>query len=167
MVMLERRGFVAGLTATIMAVIAAVVGIPLAGYTILPALRRRPEAWLDAGASADLLPGRPRALKVHQTISDGWHKATVAKSVWAVKHASGEVVVYSGLCTHLGCGIRWIAQQQRFECPCHTAAFGLDARVLGGPPPRPLDTVPSKVERGRLLVIYKEFKAGTAAKIEL
>lgn len=35
--LLARRGFVAGLTSAIMAVIAAVVGIPLAGYTILPA----------------------------------------------------------------------------------------------------------------------------------
>lgn len=165
--LLKRRGFVAGLTAAIMAVIAAVVGVPLAGYTILPALRRRPEAWLDAGASADLLPGQPRELKVHQTISDGWHKTTVAKSVWAVKHVSGEVVVYSGLCTHLGCGFRWNQQSQRFECPCHTAAFALDGRVLSGPPPRPLDTLPARIEGGRLLVIYKEFKAGTATKIEM
>lgn len=165
--MLERRSFVTGLTATIMAVIGAVVGLPLAGYTILPALRKRPEMWLDAGAAADLLPGQPRALTVHQTISDGWHKTTMAKSVWAVKQVSGEVVVYSGLCTHLGCGIRWNLETQQFQCPCHTAVFALDGRVLGGPPPRPLDTVPSKVEGGRLLVIHKEFKAGAATKIEL
>ncbi len=165
--MLERREFVTKLTATIMAMIGAVVGIPLAGYTVLPALRKRPEQWLDAGAEADLIPNQPREVKVYQTVSDGWMKTTLAKSVWAVKQVSGEVIVYSGLCTHLGCGIRWNPNTQQFQCPCHTGLFALDGRVLGGPPPRPLDTLPAKIEGGRLLVIYKEFKAGTAAKIEL
>lgn len=165
--MLERRGFVTGLLAVLGAVMAAVVSLPLAGYTILPALRKRPETWVDAGAVAGLIPGQPRELKVFQTIQDGWLKTTVPKSVWAVKQASGEVVVYSGLCTHLGCGFRWNPQQQQFQCPCHMASFALDGQVLGGPPPRPLDTLQSKIEEGRLRVIYKEFKAGAAAKIEL
>jgi menaquinol-cytochrome c reductase iron-sulfur subunit len=165
--MLERRGFVAGLTAAIMGVIGAVVGVPLAGYTILPTLRRTPEIWNDAGPVTGLISGRPRELKVLRTIQDGWLKTTVPKSVWAVKQDSGEVVVFSGLCTHLGCGFRWNSDMQRFQCPCHTAAFALDGQVLGGPPPRPLDRLPAKVEGGRLLVVYKEFKAGSASKIEL
>lgn len=165
--MLERRRFVTGLVATIMAAIGAVIGVPLAGYTVLPALRKRPESWVDAGAASDLIPDQPRELKVLQSVSDGWLKTTVAKSVWAVKHASGEVVVYSGHCPHLGCGLRWNRDAQQFECPCHRGTFALDGRVLGGPPPRPLDTLPVKIEGGRLLVIYKEFRAGTAAKMEL
>lgn len=165
--LLERRGFVARLVAAIMAVIGAVAGVPLAGYTILPALKKRPERWVDAGAAAELMPGQPRELKIYQTVTDGWLKTTVPKSVWAVKHHSGEVVVYSGLCPHLGCAFRWNPQKQQFQCPCHTAAFALDGRVLGGPPPRPLDTLPSKVEGGRLLVIYKEFKAGASKPVEI
>lgn len=165
--MLERRGFVAGLTAAIVAVIGAVVGLPLAGYTILPALRTRPETWLDAGGVGELVPGRPRELRVYQTVTDGWMKATLAKSVWAVKQPSGEIVVYSGHCPHLGCGFRWNPGKEQFQCPCHTGVFALDGRVLGGPPPRPLDTLPAKVESGRLLVQYKEFRAGTPSKLEL
>ncbi len=165
--MLERRRFVTGLTASIMAIIGSVIGLPLIGYTILPALKKRPEVWADTGAIDDLVPGQPQELTVHQNVMDGWLKTTVSKSVWAVKQTSGEVVVYSGLCTHLGCGFRWNGQQQRFQCPCHTAAFALDGRVLGGPPPRPLDTLPAKIEGGRLLVMYKEFKAGASTKIEI
>jgi menaquinol-cytochrome c reductase iron-sulfur subunit len=165
--MLERRGFVAGLTAAIMGVIGVVVGVPLAGYTILPTLRRTPETWNDAGLVEKLFLGKPQELRVFQSITDGWLKTKMSKSVWAVKQPSGEVVVFSGLCTHLGCGFRWNSDTQRFQCPCHTAAFGLDGQVLGGPPPRPLDRLPAKVEGGRLFVVYKEFKAGSAAKIEL
>lgn len=165
--MLERRGFVSGLLAVLGAVVAAVVGLPLVGYTVLPALKKRPEVWTDAGAEADLIPDRPRELKIYLTVTDGWHTTTLSKSVWAVKQASGDVIVYSGLCTHLGCGIRWNPDTQQFHCPCHRGIFALDGRVLGGPPPRPLDRLPVKIEGGRLLVMYKEFKAGTAAKIEL
>jgi len=165
--MLERRGFVVGLLSVIGAVIGGALGLPLAGYTILPALRKRPETWIDAGAVTALPSGEPREFRIYEKVRDGWLKTTVSKSVWAVKQASGDVVVYSGLCPHLGCGFRWNREKQQFQCPCHTAAFGLDGRVLGGPPPRPLDTLQSKIEEGRLLVIYKEFKAGSAAKIEL
>ena len=164
---LARRGFLAGVTATLAGIVATVLGVSLAGSTILPALRKRPEKWADTGPVADLLPGQPTALKIFQTISDGWLKTTMVKSVWAVTQASGEVVVYSGLCTHLGCGFRWNDQKQQFQCPCHMGVFAIDGRVLGGPPPRALDTLPVKVEQGRLLVSYKEFRAGTTSKIEL
>jgi menaquinol-cytochrome c reductase iron-sulfur subunit len=30
-----------------------------------------------------------------------------------------------------------------------------------------LDALPTKVENGRLLVVYKEFKSGIAAQVEL
>jgi menaquinol-cytochrome c reductase iron-sulfur subunit len=45
--------------------------------------------------------------------------------------------------------------------------FDISGRVVGGPAPRPLDALPSKVENGRLLVVYKEFKSGVARQVEL
>jgi menaquinol-cytochrome c reductase iron-sulfur subunit len=38
---------------------------------------------------------------------------------------------------------------------------------LAGPAPRPLDLLPSKIENGRLLVEFKEFKPGTGQVVEL
>ncbi len=165
--MLERRGFVAGLTVAIAGVIAAVLGVPLAGYTILPALRRRPEEWHDAGPVDRLSLDEPKAVTLALTVKDGWRTSSSAKTVWAIKQASGAVTVYSGHCPHLGCGFRWEPARHAFLCPCHLGLFALDGRVLGGPPPRPLDTLPAKVEGGRLFIIYREFKAGATAKIEL
>ena len=45
----------------------------------------------------------------------------------------------STVCPHLGCRVRWEPQDQQFKCPCHTAAFDREGKVLSGPPPRPLD----------------------------
>jgi menaquinol-cytochrome c reductase iron-sulfur subunit len=43
----------------------------------------------------------------------------------------------------------------------------MEGTVKAGPAPRPLDTLPSKVENGELYVMYQEFKSGLAKKVEL
>lgn len=162
-----RRTFLAWMSGAIAGAIGLVVGIPLVGYTILPALKRRQPEWNEVGKVESLQPGVPKEMACIHSITDGWQKTTTKKSIWVVKDDSGTITAYSPICTHLGCGYRWEADQRKFHCPCHHSFFALDGKVLSGPAPRPLDTLPAKIENGRLLVIYKEFKAGTAAKIEL
>jgi len=162
-----RRTFLAWVSGAIAATIGAAVGIPLFGYTVLPALKRQKLSWNDVGPVGSLEPASPKEMACIYSVTDGWQKTTTKKSVWAVKDDKGAVTVFSPLCTHLGCGYRWEGEQRQFYCPCHNSYFAIDGKVLGGPAPRPLDTLPAKVEKGRLLVIYKEFKAGTSTKIEL
>lgn len=162
-----RRTFLTWVSGAIAATIGAAVGIPLVGYTILPALKRQKLSWHDIGPVENLEPASPKEMACIHSVTDGWQKTSTKKSLWVVKDNAGGVTVYSPLCTHLGCGYRWEADQRQFYCPCHNSYFALDGKVLGGPAPRPLDTLPVKIEKGRLLVVYKEFKAGTAEKIEL
>lgn len=42
-------------------------------------------------------------------------------------------------CTHLGCSVPWIVDEQRFACPCHASAFNIRGDVVNAPAPRPLD----------------------------
>lgn len=163
----KRRSFLAWVTAGAAALIGGLVGLPIAGYTILPALKRQERRWADAGRLESLHPGKPKELDVMVTVADGWRTITTKKSVWAVKLDNGTVAVYSPLCTHLGCGYRWETGQRQFRCPCHNSYFAIDGSVLAGPAPRSLDRLPFKVDKGRLLVMYKEFKAGTREQIEL
>lgn len=162
-----RRTFLGWVSGVIAAAIGLAVGIPLVGYTILPALKRRKTEWNDVGSVHSLQPGIPKEMACIHSISDGWQKTTAKKSLWTVKDDKGIVTVFSPLCTHLGCGYRWETDKQKFFCPCHNSFFALDGKVLSGPAPRGLDTLPVKIENERVLVIYKEFKAGSAAKIEL
>lgn len=163
----SRRTFLGWVSGAIAAAMGLAIGIPLVGYTILPALKRRKLGWNDVGAVESLEPGVPKEMECVYSVTDGWQKTTAKKAVWAVQDESGAIAAYSPLCPHLGCGYRWESEKRQFHCPCHNSKFSIDGKVLSGPAPRPLDTLPEKVEHGRLLVIYKEFKAGTAAKIEL
>ncbi len=71
------------------------------------------------------------------------------------QHAADGVVVYSAVCTHLGCTVsQWEAAQQVLLCPCHKGLYDpkQGAKVVGGPPPRPLAALPVKLEGDRIVV---------------
>ena len=52
------------------------------------------------------------------------------------------VFAYSMICTHQGCTVMFNAAGNTLDCPCHGGKFdpANGGKVLGGPPPRPLDT---------------------------
>jgi menaquinol-cytochrome c reductase iron-sulfur subunit len=162
-----RRSFFVKTTVFISSLIGISLAIPLIGYVIAPAFQRRNKEWVSLGKAGELPVGEPKALDYSLTAKDGWQESHTTKGVWAVKQADGQVTVYSPICPHLGCGFRWDQQDRLFKCPCHGSIFNIDGTVKAGPAPRPLDTLPAKVENGDLLVQYQEFKSGQAKKVEL
>ncbi|BCA55938.1 putative Quinol-cytochrome c reductase, FeS subunit, modulated with PRC-barrel [Nitrospira sp. KM1] len=80
-------------------------------------------------------------------------------------------VAFSGKCPHLGCGYKWRQHKvlgQVFLCPCHLSIYDAAGKVLDGPAPRPLDSLPIKVSAGGdVEIIDMEFKAGTKAQIRI
>jgi cytochrome b6-f complex iron-sulfur subunit len=55
-----------------------------------------------------------------------------------VRVDASTVAVLSAVCTHLGCLVNYVAQNQDLECPCHASAYALDGHVLAPPAPSPL-----------------------------
>ena len=111
------------------------------GFIVASYLTPIPEGLGDEDveiADADLKPGR--AVQV-------LHKG---KPVLVVRDADGGLHALSAVCTHLGCLVKWDADQQRILCPCHDAAFTLQGEVLGGPAPEPLPRVPIGVVDGMI-----------------
>jgi menaquinol-cytochrome c reductase iron-sulfur subunit len=111
--------------------------------------------------------GQPLHLKFTAQIEEAYIQETVLRSVWVIKHSPSSLTVYSPICTHLGCHFTWNEKTAHFECPCHGSVFDIDGKVLGGPAPRPLDTLPYKIENGSLLVMWEQFKAGVPQKISI
>lgn len=163
----SRRTFFQWMTGAAVACIGLGLSIPLLGYLMSPALKRRTQPWVDVGAVEDLSVSEPKQLDYVTSIRDGWMETKAHKAVWAVKRADGGVTVFSPICTHLGCGYRWEENDHTFKCPCHDSVYDVEGHVKSGPAPRRLDVLPVKVEQGRLLVMYKEFKAGLPVAKEL
>ena len=143
------------------------LAVPLVGYVIAPAFKRRTQSWVDVAGADELAAGVPKQLEYVATVQDGYLKTKTQKAVWAVKQTNGGVTVFAPMCTHLGCGYHWDGGEQKFKCPCHGSVFDVSGRVIAGPAPRPLDVLPSKVDNGRLLVMYKEFTSGVSRQVEL
>lgn len=63
------------------------------------------------------------------------------KPAVVMQPSPGVFVALSAVCTHLGCVVAWQDQAGEFQCPCHGGRFSAEGLVLGGPPPKPLETL--------------------------
>ncbi len=69
--------------------------------------------------------------------------------------SSGGPVVFSAVCSHLGCLVSYHKDKQEFVCPCHGGRYDLTGRNISGPPPAPLTRFPLKIQDGMLFVGVK------------
>jgi cytochrome b6-f complex iron-sulfur subunit len=69
-----------------------------------------------------------------------------------LQKAPGVFVAFSAICTHLGCIVKWLPEKGEFLCPCHAGRYASDGKVLGGPPPKPLRTIPVALSGDNLLI---------------
>jgi len=80
--------------------------------------------WLKPGevkSEADVLPGTGAVIR------RGVHKIALYRD------EAGTLHEMSARCTHLGCAVRWNAQDATWDCPCHGSRFDAEGRVVSGP----------------------------------
>jgi thiosulfate dehydrogenase [quinone] large subunit len=72
---------------------------------------------------------------------------------WVVHPTGNDFVAFSAVCTHAGCSVQFDSGSMQFVCPCHGGTY--DARtgkVVAGPPPSPLPSIPVHVVNGEIRV---------------
>jgi glycine/D-amino acid oxidase-like deaminating enzyme/nitrite reductase/ring-hydroxylating ferredoxin subunit len=76
---------------------------------------------VDVGALEAVPAGEGRIVRV-----DGHRRA-------AFRDDDGRVHVFSPVCPHLGCLVRWNGSARSWDCPCHGSRFAPTGEVLEGP----------------------------------
>jgi len=162
----SRRGFMKIAIATLASMSGFVLGLPFIRtiYSSGPVAESR---WSEVTRVESLPLNKPVNIKFPTQSEDAFIRGTSVHSVWVIRHSGTALAVFSPVCTHLGCYFKWNRSTERFECPCHASVFSIDGKVLGGPAPRPLDTLPHKVENNTLLVKWENFKSGVTEKIQV
>jgi menaquinol-cytochrome c reductase iron-sulfur subunit len=159
---ISRNDFVKATVGVLGTIMGAIIGIPIIGYIIAPALKRQEsEAWIPAGTLDKYPVGEPTLFNFTRTQVNGWERTVNSYGVyvWRQSEAENDVVAFSNVCTHLACRVHWNDQVQEYVCPCHDGHFDLEGDVVSGPPPRPLDRYETKVEDGNLSLHFQEGKA--------
>lgn len=146
---------------------ALLAGIPALRAFLSPAFRhRRQEKWIRLGDVDQFDPEVPTKVDFVDSVSDAWVETRRLRNVWIYTEDGETFKVYNGRCTHLGCNYFLDEEKTVFRCPCHTGFFDIKSGiVLGGPPPRPLDTLAVKVENGVLYAEYQDFRLGVPEKV--
>jgi len=151
---LSRRNFLAIATGAIGGLIGIVMAIPAVAYIIGPALQKKTsENWVRLGPTSKVELGNPSLFKATVQSQTGWIVTEDEVSVYILTEDGREYIALSNICTHLGCRVRWIADQNQYFCPCHNAIFDKTGLVLSGPPPKPLDRYETKVEDDQLYIL--------------
>lgn len=162
----DRRGFLKVVSTAGGIALGALAGLPALFAFITPAFRKpRPENWISLGEVEFFDWDVPIRIDVPQTVTDAWMERRVIRSVWIQTENGEDFKIFSGRCPHLGCAYAFDEDEGTFVCPCHEGLFdSLSGEVLGGPPPRPLDTLEGKVEDGILFARWEDFRLGISEK---
>jgi menaquinol-cytochrome c reductase iron-sulfur subunit len=150
---LSRRDFMQTAIWGIGGLIGVGFGITAAVYVVGPALaKQQTSTWVPLGPASKVETGTPTLFSFSLQTQTGWISSNEEISVYVLTTDGRTYIAMSNICTHLGCHVRWIDDQQKFFCPCHNGQFDINGKVIGGPPPRPLDRYDVKVENDILYV---------------
>ncbi|HEX8028096.1 MAG TPA: Rieske (2Fe-2S) protein [Vicinamibacterales bacterium] len=148
---MQRRTFVVRIIQSIHAVIGATLAFVVGGAVVAPSFTRRQSTWLPAADLAGLEEGTPKPVALRIARADGATEVIDRRVVYLVRSGS-EVRALDSTCTHLGCRTRFNADSGRIECPCHGGMYDATGKVIGGPPPSPLQALPTRVENDHVFV---------------
>ncbi|MFD5468138.1 Rieske (2Fe-2S) protein [Kitasatospora sp. NPDC127059] len=85
-------------------------------------------------------------------VPEGGGKVFREQKVVVTQPAAGQYKAFSAKCTHAGCIVDQVKNQQ-IQCPCHGSRFAIaDGAVQDGPAPSPLPAYTVTVEGGNLKV---------------
>lgn len=166
---IPRRGFMRWISVAGGAILAALVGVPVVGAFISPALQKpKADTWLKVADDTALLDiGVPVRVDLVQSQDDAWVESRALITVWLYTEDGDVFKAYNGRCTHLGCGFTLAEDKKTFACPCHRGQFDVKTgAVLAGPPPRPLDELKVQVRDAAVYVQYVDFRLGVPEKVE-
>ena len=150
---LTRRGFMSLATWAISGLISVGMGIPAIAYILGPAIKHdETQEWIRLGSTSKVELGTPTLFKAKIQRQTGWIVNEEELSVYVLTENGCDYIAMSNICTHLGCRVRWIDEQERFFCPCHNGIFNKDGQIMSGPIPSPLDQYEVKIEDEQLFM---------------
>lgn len=148
----ERRRFLARVSAGVGACMGVGLGAPMAGFVVAPLFRKVPHEWRAVGKTSDFTVGRTVSVTFADASPLPWAGVTAKTAAWLRRVSEDTFVAFSVNCAHLGCPVRWLPEAGLFMCPCHGGVYYADGTVAAGPPPHSLSQYPVRIRDGEIEV---------------
>ncbi len=129
--------------------------------------KSKEERFVEIANLTSLVEEQPALLSFEYPENDVFQKPNLIHRVWVVKHSADKVTVFSPFCPNEDCRYSWDNDMKRFVCPCDASVYSITGKIVAGPAPRPLDTLPSKIKDGNLFIEWMTFKPGIPEKVEI
>lgn len=150
----SRRDFMKMTILAIGNVIGLSLTIPGVAYILGPVLKgKQVEGWIQLGSTTKIEIDSPTLFKVNLQRQTGWVADEEQLAVYVLTENGQDFIAMSNVCTHLGCHVRWVTEQNKFFCPCHDGVFDKYGNVVSGPPPRALDRYEVKTQNAQLYIL--------------
>lgn len=146
----ERRRFLRAFVLGAGAAAGSSVLVPWTALFVTPLEPDDPEAWQAVGVVDGFEIGTTVKVVYRDLQALPWAGYASRNAAWVRRDAADRFSAFTSYCTHVGCAVRWEEGAQLFLCPCHGGAFHADGSVAAGPPPRPLDRLPVRIQDGRV-----------------
>ncbi len=160
-----RRKFLKTASASIALISSGLLGIPFLSSIFNPSLKKSTSSFSKIGDLESIQSGKPVNIPFLTSSKDAYLNETEMHNIWIVKNSNENINAFSPICPHLGCSYNWNSSSDHFECPCHGSVFDIKGKLLSGPSPRNLDTLPIKIKDDVVFVEWQKFQIGTEKKI--
>lgn len=158
-----RRSFLSLLSGLGASLVGVVLGIPGIRYLTDPLMRTSEEKgrWVTIGELTSLPKTHPLEVPVVGEQVDAWTRSPEVRlgTAWVRRQQDGTVKAWNAECPHLGCKVGYDRKARQFECPCHESSFSTEGERLGGPAPRSLDPLQTRVNDGLVEIRFVRFRA--------
>ncbi len=149
----SRRGFLKTIFWLLSALLTGLLSTITLGGMLSPVFRKQGSLSqeVDLGGLQQFPENVPVGKQVEVLRQDGWNQQRQERRFYVLRTGSS-AVVFSPVCTHLGCQVEWDTKDQKFRCPCHGGQYNMVGQVVGGPPPRPLERIPAEVRDNKVFI---------------
>jgi menaquinol-cytochrome c reductase iron-sulfur subunit len=166
----SRRSFLGMLSVAGSAVIGLIVAVPGASYVIDPLLRSagKKGRWVRLGDLTSYSEDHPVVVPIEGEQVDAWTRSDKVRlgMVW-IRKKGDKVVALNAECPHLGCKVGYVKDQKKFACPCHDSSFTEEGERVGGPAPRSMDPLESRIVDGKVEVCFVRYRAQVKERVEV
>jgi menaquinol-cytochrome c reductase iron-sulfur subunit len=159
-----RKKFLKTASSSIVIITTGLLSIPFISAIINPNQKKITHSFSKATNLESIQENKPVNIPILTSSRDAYLHETVMHNIWIVRKSNDNITAFSPICPHLGCSYNWNSSTKQFKCPCHGSVFNINGKLLSGPAPRGLDTLPIKIKDDVIYVAWETFRVGVTKK---